>query len=283
MAERNKAAGTSLVPMMIAAVENREPEPRLLVDGTADAMLPAPVRWMLGFAGLRRRLRVAMDKQAPGTWDGLACRKRYFDDTVAEALDAGAEAIVVLGAGLDTRSARLAVPRGIPAFDVDLPGTIDRRRRRLPPAEGVHPVPIDFETEDLAATLAAHGCPACARVVFVWEGVSQYLTEAAARATIGALADAAPGSRLVFSYVRQDFLDGRAQPDTGSGHRGPARVTKLWKFGLDPAEVGGFLAEYGWREREQVGAAEFAQRYLRPAGRSSDAMQMERCVDAEKV
>jgi methyltransferase (TIGR00027 family) len=283
MGKRNKAAETSLLPMMIAAAEDREPDPRLLVDPTAAGMLPPPMRRMLGSAWARRRFRAALDRQEPGTWDSLACRKRYFDDTVAAALDAGAEAMVVLGAGLDTRSARLAVPRGIPAFDVDLPGTVARRERRLPPVAGVRSVPIDFETDDLAATLAAHGYRAQARTVFVWEGVSQYLTEDAVRTTVGALAAAAPGSRLVFSYVLCDFLNGVDLHDADWTHHRFVAVQRLWKFGLDPAGVGAFLAEYGWREREQVGAAEFAERYLRPIGRAGDALRIERCVDAEKV
>jgi O-methyltransferase involved in polyketide biosynthesis len=43
---------------------------------------------------------------------------------------------------------------------------------------------------------------------------------------------------------------------------------RLWQFGLYPEHVGGFLAEYGWREVEQVGPDEYAARYLQSAGRS---------------
>ena len=67
---------------------------------------------------------------------------------------------------------------------------------------------LDFERDDLIATLTEHGYRADARTFFIWEGVTQYLTEDAVRATLGALQGAPPGSRLVFTYVRRDFIDG---------------------------------------------------------------------------
>ena len=56
----------------------------------------------------------------------------------------------------------------------------------------------------------------------------------------------------------------------------------LWKFGLHPEQVAGFLAEYGWRECEQVGPDEYADRYLEPAGRTLTASEIERAVYAER-
>lgn len=46
--------------------------------------------------------------------------------------------------------------------------------------------------------------------------------------------------------------------------------------------VGGFLAEYGWREVEQFGPDEYAARYLQPAGRSEPVSEIERAVYAER-
>ena len=57
----------------------------------------------------------------------------------------------------------------------------------------------------------------------------------------------------------------------------------LWHFGLHPEGVGGFLAEYGWREVEQVGPDEYAARYLQPAGRDDPLVsEIERAVYAER-
>jgi O-methyltransferase involved in polyketide biosynthesis len=48
------------------------------------------------------------------------------------------------------------------------------------------------------------------QTLFVGEAVTQYLTEQGVRATFDWLAEAAPGSRLAFTYVRKDFLDGKS-------------------------------------------------------------------------
>lgn len=43
----------------------------------------------------------ATDKKARGIWGGVLCRKRYADDQVTAAIEAGIDQVVVLGAGLD--------------------------------------------------------------------------------------------------------------------------------------------------------------------------------------
>jgi O-methyltransferase involved in polyketide biosynthesis len=58
---------------------------------------------------------------------------------------------------------------------------------------------------------------------------------------------------------------------------------EFWQFGMQPDEVGATLDAYGWRELEQVGSAEYQQRYLQPAGRVMPVMAVERCVFAEKL
>jgi O-methyltransferase involved in polyketide biosynthesis len=58
--------------------------------------------------------------------------------------------------------------------------------------------------------------------------------------------------------------------------------TEALKFGLHPEEVARLLAEYGWREREQVGPDEYTARYLQPAGRQMRASEIERAVYAER-
>ena len=46
------------------------------------------------------------EKSAPGVWGGLMCRKRYIDEKLIESVDR-IEAVVILGAGFDTRAYRL--------------------------------------------------------------------------------------------------------------------------------------------------------------------------------
>jgi methyltransferase (TIGR00027 family) len=264
------ASDTSLMPMVIAAVEHRlPPDRRVLADELAIAMLPAVVRPLVRAPAVGRRLKAAVDSDAPGVWNGIACRKRYIDDQVSDAVR-GLIEMVVLGAGLDTRAARLAAPAGVRALELDLPVNIARKRRRTPAPDATTLVPIELESQDVAAVLAAHGRRADFASMVVWEGVTQYLTADGVRSTLQALAHEPAGSRLVFSYVRRKFLDGDELYGSAALHRRFAE-SGVWRFGLRPPEVAPLLVEYGWRVVEDVGAAEYAERYLSPAGRADGA------------
>lgn len=277
------AAQTAVMPMLIAAVEHQQhPESRVVIDELALQTLPAPMRPLLRLPRVRRWLVATMDRRAPGVWNSLACRKRFFDDVVAAAVHDGVQALVVLGAGLDTRAARLAAPAGIPSFEVDLPVNIAHKRRRIRLPNNVNQIPLDFEHQDVGAALMRHGYRADATTIFVWEGVTQYLTRPAVHAIFEVLAKAPAGSRLAFSYVCKDFLDGADFYGSQQTYNRFVANNPIWRFGLHPDDVRDLLAEYGWREREQVGPDEYATRYLIPAGRATAVTGLERSVSADK-
>jgi methyltransferase (TIGR00027 family) len=289
MARRPAAAQTAFGPMVIAGVEQFEPaERRIVTDPLAVRFLPPwlallvrACRWQR----LRTKLIVATDAKAAGIWGGVLCRKRYADDQVSAAVAAGIGQVVVLGAGMDTRGCRLAGPARV--FEVDLPANIDTKRARVRAALGAVPesvrlVPVDFETDDLAEALTDAGFHIDRRVMVVWEAVTQYLTEDAVRHTLTWLAQAASGSRLVFTYVRRDFLDGTTTYQAEGVYRDFVQRRQVWHFGLTPDQVAPLLADYGWTEDEQVGTVEYQRRYLEPAGRVLPVSEIERFVAATK-
>ncbi|MEV5554794.1 SAM-dependent methyltransferase [Nonomuraea wenchangensis] len=289
MARRPAAAQTALGPMVIAAAEQYEPPGRRLVeDGLAAGFLPPVARATVRvcrWQAVRERMVAASERRAPGVWGGVLCRKRYADEKVAEAFDAGIEQLVVLGAGLDTRACRLTPPGGR-AYELDLPANVADKRRRLRALPGgaperVRPIAVDFETADLAEVLSGHGFQAGRPAVFVWEAVTQYLTEEAVHATLAFLSRAASGSRLLFTYVLADFL-ARGGHGAAALHEEFVTKRRVWRFGLAPDEVGPLLERHGWDEREQVGTAEYRARYLEPAGRDLPIMDIERFVHAGK-
>ena len=208
---RNPAAQTAFGPMVQAAIEQYEPpERRLVNDDLALSILPAgqralvrTMRWPL----LRRLTISAGERAVRGSWSLIACRKRYIDDKLDEALgEHRRRRRFSVRAWTPGRTAS-RVEADIPVFEVDLPVNIARKEAAVQRAIGavpasVHLVPLDFERDDLITTLAGHGYRPDARTFFIWEGVTQYLTENAVRATLGALRAAAGGSRLVFTYVR---------------------------------------------------------------------------------
>lgn len=238
-------------------------------------------------APLRRLMIGATERSGPGLWVNLACRKRFIDEKLDDAL-LGIDAVVILGAGLDTRPYRLARRSGVPVYEVDLPVNIERKKavvRRVlgegPPS--VRLVPVDFERDDLAAELAKAGHRGDDRTFFVWEGVTQYLTVDAVHATFEFLRRAAPASRLVFTYVRRDFIDGTNLYGARSAYRRFREKQQLWRFGLDTEEIAGFVAQYGWRLIEQAGPDYFLRHYVEPSGRNLTASQLEWTAYADKT
>ena len=289
---RNPAAQTAFGPMVQTAIEQYEPpERRLVSDDLALSMLPAGQRAMVRAMRwpLLRRLTISAGEHAvPGSWSLIACRKRYIDDKLDEALP-NIDSVVVLGAGMDTRAYRLARRSDIPVFEVDLPVNIARKKAAVAQAIGAVPasvrlVPVDFERDDLISALTGLGYRTDARTFFIWEGVTQYLSQDAVRATLVALRAAAPpGSRLVFTYVRRDFIEGANMYDAAILYKRFRQRQQVWRFGLDPEQVSAFVAEYGWQLVEQAGPDYFLRNYIEPTGRKLAVSQLEWSAYAHKV
>jgi methyltransferase (TIGR00027 family) len=275
--------------MVLAATEQYEGARRLVDDDLAESFLPASMRAMtrvMRWSVVRRAMIAAAERSQPGLWANLACRKRFIDEKLEAALPE-IDAVVILGAGMDTRAYRLARRSPVPVFEVDLPINIDRKRAVVRRALGSVPdsvqlIPVDFEHDDLAAELAKHGHRASDRTFFVWEGVTQYLSETGVRSTFDYLGTAAPGSRLVFTYVRADFIDGTNRYGAESLYRRFRVGTQIWQFGLGPDDVAQFIEPYGWHLIEQAGPDYLAEHYIDPAGRKLAASQVEWTAYAQR-
>lgn len=292
MAKRPDAAQTAFGPMVIVACEQHVPEAqRLIDDPLAIEFLPPRLKFivrMSRWAPVRQMLMAVTEKRAPGMWAAVACRKRYADERVASSVSASIGAVIILGAGLDTRAYRLAAPAGIDTYELDLAANSEFKRERLQAFFGSVPknvrlLPVDFDSDDLSAALTKCGFPVERPTMFVWEGVTQYLTEDGVRRTLAFLSGAAPGSQLVFSFVRQDFLNGTDFHGAEPLYRQFVEGYRVWHFGLAPEAVAPLLNEYGWVENEQVGAAEFVEKYVQPTGRDLKVAEIERIVWATKT
>jgi len=131
---------------------------------------------------------------------------------------------------------------------------------------------VDFERDDLGRALRGAGYRDSAPSLFVWEGVTNYLTPAAVDQTLGAvrgLAATAAGSLLVFTYVDRAVLAGDRSrfPEARRWVAGVRRRGEPWRFALAPAEVAEFLSRRGFGLVRDLSAAEVGERYFRPLGR----------------
>jgi methyltransferase (TIGR00027 family) len=288
----NQAAQTAYGPMSIVAIEQYYPEgQRLIQDELAFQFLPSGLKTLVKltrWSPLRALMFNLSERRARGVWGGVLCRKRYIDDKFLEAVSAGIQAVVILGAGLDTSTYRLATFGAIPVFEVDLPENIVYKRTKLQELYGGVPahvtlVPLDLDSQDLASGLASQGYQAEYKSFFIWEAVTQYLGEDGVQKTLSFLAQTKSGSRLVFTYIRKDFIDGTARYGLDALYEAYRVKRQLWHFGLEPKQVAAFLEQYAWKELEQVGSQEYTARYLKPVGRAVQVMEIERAVYAEKL
>lgn len=286
----NPAAQTALGPMVLAAIEHNEsPGRRLVDDDLAESFLPAQWRWLVRSAragAVRRALTGASERSGPGLWASIACRKRFIDERLSDPLN-DVDTVVVLGAGLDTRACRIARHSDMPVFEVDQHVNTERKAAVLERVLGATPpsvrlVPLDFETEALMPALQAAGYRRGDRTFFIWEGVTQYLRPEAVRSTLDQLRGAAPGSRLVFTYIRQDFVDGTDLHGAEALYRRFRQRRQVWRSGLVREDVGELLDEYGWRLVEQAGPSYFRDTYIRPTGRTLSASPLEWTALAER-
>lgn len=288
---RNPVLDTAVGPMVISALDQYEPaDCRIGDDPMAALMLPPALRAAVAVCripAVRRAMINASERSVPGSWASLLCRKAYADDQVREALAAGIKQVVLLGAGFDTRSVRLVAPRGATAYEVDLPENSAAKQKRLTGIFGRIPervrlVATDFERDDLSDVLTDAGFDPTAPAMFVWEAVTQYLTEPAVRATLQSLS-AARDSRLIFTYVLEGLITGADLHGADQLYRRFVVRNPIWHFGLEPSGVEPLLGPYGWALIEDVGPDDYTARYLRPAGRDLTVMAIERFVRATKI
>ncbi len=268
------------------AIEScRDRHDRLFEDPYAFGLLPRSHRTMV------RLLRVPLlgpallamrERQIPGVMGNLWCRTRFIDDAFRDAVADGFEQFVMLGAGLDTRAYRLVDGPDVVVFEVDHPSTQTWKHEqveRLDPDRlpQVRFVPVDFDRDELGAAMAAAGFDTGTRTLFIWEGVTQYLSGAAVDATLRYISNTVPpGSRLVFTYVERAIIDGSGDRSITDTLRSELeRHGEPWRFGIDPDELDGYLEARRFELLEDVGADDYRTRYLEPLGRELDLFEGE--------
>lgn len=215
------------------------------------------------------------DYRAPGARTSAIARTRFIDDIVCRDVRDGTRQVVTLGAGFDCRFYRLQELGSVAGFEVDHPSTlalkISRLRTLLEKATtNVRFVAIDFEHQKLADRLLAEGFDRRQPAIFIWEGVTNYLTPEAVDAVLQYVSDCAPRSRLVFTYVHRGAINHSGQfPDAAKIMQNVARLGEPWIYGLIPAKLPSFLHNRGLRLEQDHGANEYRRTYF---GRAAESM-----------
>lgn len=256
--------------------QDQPPQLRQFVDPIVGQLLDPMLAAMASAGPMRAQV---LDALAPGTYGGQVMRTRYLDDVVSSWARAGITQLVILGAGLDTRGYRLPDLATVTVFEVDLPElqafTQGRLRGVRPCARDVRFVPADLSRDRLDAVLASAGFDPAVPALYVWEGVTQYLAEAAVRATLEVIGSSPAGTGVVFTYVLPSRI-------ADGGYGGSAALqaqlgpSEPWLFGLSRERLASFVGECGLQLVSDVGDAEYQERYLAPIGRRLDVDPGER-------
>ena len=249
------------------ACANREKDARFRgPDDLAGIFLPPFAKGILYVPALRRFFfrRIA----PPGIYEYVLARTKLLDGIFVSALDDGVSQIVVLGAGMDTRAIRFRDRnRGTKVFELDI-GTTQRpklqilARKGISIPEGLLFVSINFDRESVAEALHGAGYRSDQRSLFLWEGVTMYLTAEAVGATL-ALVRASPGAQIAFDYVCASVLRGEGRYYGERAIR--RRVSKAgegWTFGIEDDGIDAFLAERGLRLVSHHTPADLEKEYL---------------------
>lgn len=196
-------------------------------------------------------------------------RHRFIDDHLRSALDDGAEQVVLLGAGYDTRAYRFAdLLAGRPVYEVDLAGISRAKSATIAKHADIFPetnvvlVEIDFEKENLEASLADAGFTVGARTFFTWEGVPMYLTRAAVKATLDAVRNMS-GAGSVIAHDMWHLVDDPGP--MGTARRvAPSALSFIGEpvtFGVHPEEMDHFLSRHGFRIIDLAQSRDLQDRY----------------------
>ena len=198
----------------------------------------------------------------------FAGRSRFTEDAAEAALDKGVKQIVILGAGYDTYAYRCKAKLDTRIFEVDQPATQLRKLERVARAgikipDNLAFVSVDFEHEALADQLIEAGFDPALPSLFVWLGVTYYLTEESVAATlryIGSL----PAAEIVFDYINPlpEDLSPEAKAIMESMSRRIADLGEPIRTRLDTEELHADMKKFGLHVVEDLAPSDIFGRFL---------------------
>jgi methyltransferase (TIGR00027 family) len=225
---------------------------------------------------VRSRLltRIALwyaERILPGAANSLVARTRYIDDYLKACIDDGIEQLVILGAGYDSRAYRFDELRPrVRVFEVDHPNTQRAKIQKVKRIFGSLPshvvyVSLDLDEKKLGEGLLESGYSRDKKTLFIWEGVTVYLTPEAVDETLAFVAgNSGKGSSLIFDYAFRFALDATSDSEEARKWRKAyERRGEPPKFALKEEEVEGFLSKRGFYQVKGVSMESLKKAYFK--------------------
>jgi methyltransferase (TIGR00027 family) len=201
-------------------------------------------------------------------YDYLIARTLYYDAVFSDACREGAQRIVNIGCGSDTRPYRfqsLLREKSVAVLECDQQDSIDRKRtivKRWPGAECVSHLALDINDGDWPDFVSNLRVKGTSKTLVMLEGVSPYIDAANFSKFLSMLArELAPGSEVAYDYkllgVKDDF--GRTE-----------RTEHPFRLSSDLAALHGFHGEHGFEVKAFETGAQLCRRLLGTAVGSGD-------------
>jgi methyltransferase (TIGR00027 family) len=205
----------------------------------------------------------------PGSYHYVNTRTKHIDKTLLNSLEQGIDQLIILGAGSDSRAYRFKEElKKVRIFEVDFPATQQKKKYDLEHNNIDHKqvtfIPIDFNSESLESAIFKSGFRKGLRNLFIWEGVSFYLSPKAVDQVLSFVKDnSAPGSSIIFDYVNESFvlqrqISKRAQKSFDF-HK---KLGEPYVFGIEDNGISGFMKKRGFEIISDLSPNGLEQTYL---------------------
>jgi len=280
-----KAIDTGMGVAYVRATGMLYPKEKRLFEDPYSEKLLSPLYKLLIFLQHSPKINDAIVKLKEMGW--FFCRFRYIDDVLKNNIKE-IEAVVNLGAGMDCRAYYVPGIENIRYFEVDYPSIIKEKKAKMGKILGKLPghvvyVPIDFEKQSLDAELEKAGYDLTSKTLFISEGVTQYISKEANDSILKYVAQAAPGSKIVFTYILKSLIEGKDLNNATkkSYYKWMVKGFKMWIYGLDPEDISDHLSKYNLSLIEDIGAEEMNERYMKLVDLGLSIFEIERMALAE--
>ncbi|HEX2671449.1 MAG TPA: SAM-dependent methyltransferase [Polyangiaceae bacterium] len=209
-------------------------------------------RFARRFVGQEMDAMLDLSRRVGGTWPVVA-RTVLIDRLLFEAAAEGADAVLNLAAGFDTRPYRLVFPRSLVWIDVDHADMIAARTRELEGENAscvVEQRAVDLSDDAARRELFADTAARFRRLVVLTEGLLYYLSEDAALNLARELRTLHP-FRWIFD-LHNSAVRAMIQKRSGGALRGTAEM----RFGPDQGAI--IFEQFGWKIRSVSSSAKIA-------------------------
>ncbi len=236
-------------------------------DYIAVQLLPRIVKFLLKTGLLKLNGRYS----PKGIYEYVIARTKYVDQVFKSAVEHGAEQILILGAGYDSRGIRLLPPEsGTRVYEMDTKGLQNGKIKQLE-KRGIHKpenniyVPIDFQTEDVKSKLLESGYSFRKKTLFIAEGLIMYLSAKSVDQLFDIFHECSAVDNLVlFDYVYGSVLrkENRYYGERDIVHT-VEKSGEKWTFGIEEREIERFLTSHGFELMEELDPPSIEERYFK--------------------